>query len=216
MRFSSANPLCLTRITSPAFSSSFSERLTVISHRESSAASCLTGKYTNRIPFSSSSFFVIMASSILQYITFAVLLIGSPANAFGNGIQGGSGVAAVINSYSICLFSPFILCIILGLFWTETFRTEPVFSCRFKPLSMQAGQSNASACILCYSYFSTVQPVLPDAVPAPGFSGSVLFPLVRSLQRGFSFLPQFMAPLRLGSISHQPGHCDKVSCRSLE
>lgn len=102
MRFSSANPLCLTRIISPTFSSSFSERLTVISHRESSAASCLTGKYTNRIPFSSSSFFVIMASSILQYITFAVLLIGSPANAFGNGIQGGSGVAAVINLFWGC------------------------------------------------------------------------------------------------------------------
>ena len=138
------------------------------------------------------------------------------ASAFGNGIQGDSGVSDVINSYSICLFSPFILCIILGLFWAETFKAEPVFSCRFKPLSMQAGQSNASACILCYSYFSTVQPVLPDVVPAPGFSGSVLFPLVRSLRRGFSFLPQFMAPLRLGSISHQPGHCDKVSCRSLE
>ena len=187
MRFSSANPLRLTLIISPTFSSSFRERLTVISHRESSAASCLTGKYTNKIPFSSSSFFVIMASSILQYITFAVLLIGSPANAFGNGIQGGSGVAAVINSYSICLFSPFILCIIWGLFWAETFRTEPVFSCRFKPLSMQAGQSKPSACILCYSYFSIVQPVLPDAVPAPGFSGSVLFPLVRSLRQGFSF-----------------------------
>ena len=169
MRFSSANLLCLTRITSPAFSSSFRERLTVISHRESSAASCLIGKYTNRIPFSSSSFFVSMASSILQYITFAVLLIGSLASAFGNGIQGGSGVYAVINSYSIFLFSPFILCIIWGLFPAETFRAEPVYSCRFKPLSMQAEQSNASACILCYSYFSTVQPVLPDAVPAPRF-----------------------------------------------
>lgn len=187
MRFCSANPRCFTRIISPAFSNSFRERLIVISHRESSAASCLTGKYTNRIPFSSSSFFVSMASSILQYITFAVLLIGSPANTFGNGIQGGSGVYAVINSYSICLFSPFISCIILGLFQARTFRTEPVFSCRFKPLSMQAGQSNTSACILCYSYFSTVQPVLPDAVPAPVFSGSVLLPLVRSLRREFSF-----------------------------
>ena len=139
MRFGSANPRCLTRIISPAFSNSFRERLIVISHRESSEASCLIGKYTNRIPFSSSNFFVSMASSILQYITFAVLLIESPASAFGNGIQDGSGVSAVINSYSICLFSPFILCIILGLFAAETFWTEPVFPCRFKPLSMQAG-----------------------------------------------------------------------------
>lgn len=105
MRFSSANPLCLTRIISPAFSSSFKERLTVISHQESSAASCLTGKYTNRYPFSSSSFFVSIASSILQYITFAVLLIGRPASAFGNGIQGGSGMSDVINSYFIFYFS---------------------------------------------------------------------------------------------------------------
>ena len=104
MRFCSANPRCLTRIISPAFSSSFRERLTVISHRESAAASCLIGKYTNRIPFSSSNFFVSIASSILQYITFAVLLIGSPVSAFGNGIQGG-GVSAVIKLYSICLVS---------------------------------------------------------------------------------------------------------------
>ncbi len=206
MRFSSANPCFLTLITSPAFSSSFRERLTVISHRESSAASCLTGKYTNRIPFSSASPAVSIASNIRQYINFAVLLTGSPANAVGNGIQGGSGVSAVINSYSICLVSPFILCIILGLFPAETFRAEPVFSCHFKPLSMQAGQSNPSACILCYFYFSTVQPVLPDAVPAPGSAGGVLLPLVRSLRRGFSFLSQFMAAHRLGSISHQPGH----------
>ena len=77
MRFGFANPRCLTRIISPAFSNSFRERLIVISHRESIAASCLIGKYTNRIPFSSSNFFVSIASSILQYITFAVLLIGS-------------------------------------------------------------------------------------------------------------------------------------------
>ena len=63
MGFSSANPLCLTRIISPAFSSSFRKRLTVISHRESSAASCLTGKYTNRILFSSDQGF---AYSFLQ------------------------------------------------------------------------------------------------------------------------------------------------------
>ena len=216
MRFGFANPRCLTRIISPAFSNSFRERLIVISHRESIAASCLIGKYTNRIPFSSSNFFVSIASSILQYITFAVLLIGSPASAFGNGIQGGSGVSDVINSYSIFLFLPSFCVLFWGCFGQKHSGQSPFFSCHFKPLSMQAGQSNASACILCYSYFSTVQPVLPDAVPAPSFSGSVLFPLVRSLQRGFSFLPQFMAPLRLGSISHQPGHCDKVSCRSLE
>ena len=50
--------------------------------------------------------FVSMASNILQYITFAVLLTGSPASAFGNGIQGGSSVSDVINSYSIFLFLP--------------------------------------------------------------------------------------------------------------
>ena len=54
MRFSSANPRRLTRIISPVFSSSFKERLTVISDRESSAASCLTGKYTNKLSLSSS------------------------------------------------------------------------------------------------------------------------------------------------------------------
>ena len=206
MWFGSANPRCLTLIISPAFSGSFRERLTVISHRESSAASCLTGKYTNRIPFSSSSFFVSMASSILQYITFAVLLIGSPANAFGNGTQSGSGVAAVINSYSICLFSPFILCIILGLFPAETFRAEPVFSYRFKPMSMQAGQHNPSACILCYSYFSTVQPVLPDAVPAPVPPAAFCSLWCAHCGWDFHSLSQFMAAHRLGSISHQPGH----------
>lgn len=139
MWFGSANPRCLTLIIRPAFSGSFRERLTVISHRESSAASCLTGKYTNRIPFSSSSFFVSMTSSILQYITFAVLLIGSPANAFGNGTQSGSGVAAVINSYSICLFSPFILCIILGLFPAETFRQNLSFHTALSPCQCRQG-----------------------------------------------------------------------------
>ncbi len=72
MRFSSAISRCPTRIISPAFSSSFKERLTVISHRKSSAASCLIRKYTNRIPFSSSNFFVSIASSILQYICYEV------------------------------------------------------------------------------------------------------------------------------------------------
>ena len=116
MRFGFANPRCLTRIISPAFSNSFRERLIVISHRESIAASCLIGKYTNRIPFSSSNFFVSIASSILQYITFAVLLIGSPASAFGNGIQGGSGVSDVINSYSIFLFLPSFCVLFWGCF----------------------------------------------------------------------------------------------------
>lgn len=171
MRFGFANPRCLTRIISPAFSNSFRERLIVISHRESIAASCLIGKYTNRIPFSSSNFFVSIASSILQYITFAVLLIGSPANAFGNGIQGGSGVSAVINSYSIFLISPFILCIILGLFWAETFRAEPVFPCALSPCQCRQGSvillpAYCVIHILVQSSRFFLMPFLPPVSPA--------------------------------------------------
>lgn len=102
MRFGLPTPR-RTRMISPTLSSSFRERLTVISHRDSAAASWVTGKCTNRIPFSSSSPAVSMASSIRQYITFAVLLTESPASAFRNGIQVGKGVAAIINSYSTCL-----------------------------------------------------------------------------------------------------------------
>lgn len=42
-------------------------------------------------------------------ITFAVLLTEISASAFGNGIQGGSGVSAVINSYSTCSVPPSII-----------------------------------------------------------------------------------------------------------
>ena len=53
----------------------------------------VTGKQTNRIPFSSSCPLDSIASSIRQYMTFAVLLTGNPVNALGNGIHGGSGVS---------------------------------------------------------------------------------------------------------------------------
>jgi len=182
MRFISANPLCFTLIINPALSSSFKERLTVISHRESATASYLTGKYTNRIPFSSSISFVSMASSIWQYITFAVLLIGSPASAFGNGIQGGSGVSAVINPYSICLVSPFIFVYHFGAVSGRTSGHNPSLHTVFKPLTMQAGRVIPLPAYCVIPIFSTVQPVLPDAVPAPGSSGGVLLPLVRSLR----------------------------------
>ena len=171
MRFSSANPLCLTRIISPAFSSSFRERLTVISHRESSAASCLTGKYTNRIPFSSSSFFVSMASSILQYITFAVLLIGSPASAFGNGIQGGSGVAAVINSYSIFLFLPSFCVLFWGCFGQKHSGQNPFFHAALSPCQCRQGRvmplpAYCVIHILVQSSRFFLMPFLPPVSPA--------------------------------------------------
>ena len=76
---------------SPAVSSSFKERLTVIELRDRTAAMSVTGKQTNRIPFSSSCPLESIASNIRQYMTFAVLLTGNPVNALGNGIQGGSG-----------------------------------------------------------------------------------------------------------------------------
>ena len=50
-----------------------------------------------------------IASSIRQYMTFAVLLTGNPVNALGNGIQGGNGVSIVINSKFIRCVPPFSL-----------------------------------------------------------------------------------------------------------
>ena len=50
-------------------------------------------KQTNRIPFSSSCPLDSIASSIRQYMTFAVLLTGNPVNALGKGIQGGNDVS---------------------------------------------------------------------------------------------------------------------------
>ena len=64
--------------------------------RDRTAAMAVTGKQANRIPFSSSCPLESVASNIRQYMTFAVLLTGKPANALGNGIQGGSGVSIVI------------------------------------------------------------------------------------------------------------------------
>ena len=55
-------------------------------------------------PFSSSCPLDSIASSIRQYMTFAVLLTGNPVNALGKGIQSGNGVSIVINS-------KFILCV---------------------------------------------------------------------------------------------------------
>ena len=46
----------------------------------------VTGKQTNRIPFSSSCPLDSIASNIRQYMTFAVLLTGNPVNALGKGI----------------------------------------------------------------------------------------------------------------------------------
>ena len=74
---------------SPAVSSSFKERLTVMGLRDRTVAMAVTGKQTNRIPFSSSCPLDSIASSIRQYMTFAVLLTGNPVNALGKGIQGG-------------------------------------------------------------------------------------------------------------------------------
>ena len=50
-----------------------------------------------------------IASSIRQYMTFAVLLTGNPVNALGKGIQGGKGVSIVINSKFIRCVPPFSL-----------------------------------------------------------------------------------------------------------
>ena len=80
---------------SPAASSSFKERLTVMGLRERTAAMAVTGKQTNRIPFSSSCPLESIASNIRQYMTFAVLPTGNPVNALGNGIHGGNGVSMV-------------------------------------------------------------------------------------------------------------------------
>ena len=63
----------------------------------------------NRIPFSSSRPLESIASSIRQYMTFAVLLTGNPVNALGKGIQGGNGVSIVINSKFIRCVPPFSL-----------------------------------------------------------------------------------------------------------
>ena len=56
----------------------------------------VTGKQTNRIPFSSACPLDSVASNIRQYMTFALLLTRKPSNALGKGIQGGSGVSIVI------------------------------------------------------------------------------------------------------------------------
>ena len=69
----------------------------------------VTGKQTNRIPFSSSCPLESIASNIRQYMTFAVLPTGNPVNALGNGIHGGNGVSIVINSKFIRCVPPFSL-----------------------------------------------------------------------------------------------------------
>ena len=66
--------------------------------RESAAAISMTGKRMNRIPLLSSVPLVRISSSRRAYMTFAVLLTGNRSIAFGSGIQGGSGVLAIINS----------------------------------------------------------------------------------------------------------------------
>ena len=93
---------------SPEVSSSFKERLTVMGLRDRTVAMAVTGKQTNRIPFSSSCPLDSIASSIRQYMTFAVLLTGNPVNALGKGIQGGKGVSIVsgvrnAGNFSECL-----------------------------------------------------------------------------------------------------------------
>jgi hypothetical protein len=94
---------------SPAVSSSFKERLTVIVLRDIASAMAMIGKQTNKIPFSSSCPLESIASNIRQYITFAVLLTGNLVNALGKGIQGGSGVSIIINSKFIWCVPPFSL-----------------------------------------------------------------------------------------------------------
>ena len=56
----------------------------------------VTGKQTNRIPFSSSCPLESIASNIRQYMTFAVLLTGNPVNALGKGIQGGNTLSLIL------------------------------------------------------------------------------------------------------------------------
>ena len=63
--------------------------MTVMELRDRTAAMAVTGKQTKRIPFSSSCPLESIASSIRQYMTFAVLLTGNPVNALGKGTQGG-------------------------------------------------------------------------------------------------------------------------------
>lgn len=105
---------------SPAVSSSFRERLTVMGLRDRTAAMAVTGKQINRIPFSSSCPLDSIASNIRQYMTFAVLLTGNPVNALGKGIQGGNGVPIVINSKFIRCVPPFSL-----LFWINNGGSQP-------------------------------------------------------------------------------------------
>lgn len=172
-----------TRIISPAFSSSFRERLTVISHRESVAASRVTGKCTNRIPFSSSSPAVSMASSIRQYITFAVLLTESPASAFGNGIQGGSGVSAVINSYSTCSVSPSIFLVnYSGGVSSRNAREILPFHAAFQPQAIQTRVKYDPACIYVLSVISVQFCRFPLMLFLPlDLTAAFRPPLVRSL-----------------------------------
>ena len=51
----------------------------------------LTGKQINRIPFSSSCPLDSIASSIRQYMTFAVLLTGNPVNALERAYRAAMG-----------------------------------------------------------------------------------------------------------------------------
>src|SRR5699024_2388809 len=104
---------------SPAVSSSFKERLTIMGLRDRTAAMAVPGKQTKRITFSSSCPLESIASNIRQYITFAVRLTGNPVNAMGNGIHGGYGVSIVINSKFILCVPPFSL-----LVWINNGRSE--------------------------------------------------------------------------------------------
>ena len=88
----------------------------------------MTGKQTNKIPFSSSCPLESIASSIRQYMTFAVLLTENPVNALGKGIQGGSGVSIVINSKFIRCVPPFSLLVWINNGAVNHNRSEALFA----------------------------------------------------------------------------------------
>ena len=128
-----------TRMISPAVSSSFKERFTVMELLDRAAAIAVTGKQTNRMPFSSSCPSESMASSIRQYMTLAVLLTGNPSNALGKGIHGGSGVSIVINSKFIWLGSPFS-----SLVWINNEGSQPQLP--GNSACIHAGTSDTDCC----------------------------------------------------------------------
>ena len=93
------------------------------------------------------------------------------ASAFGNGIQGGSGVSDVINSYSIFLFLPSFCVLFWGCFGQKHSGQSPFFHAALSPCQCRQGRvmplpAYCVIHILVQSSRFFLMPFLPPVSPA--------------------------------------------------